>query len=374
MFGRSDTALTVGRIAGAPVRVGPGAALLAAFFSFELGNRWTAIVPASLAWAAAVGVGIGLLASILFHEAGHALVARRRGVDVVEIRLWLLGGSAAMRRNIPDPRSEILISGAGPAVTLVLGGVLLTASQALSNGWVVVTTTPTLLVLIEALRWLGVLNLVLGVFNLLPALPLDGGRVLSGVLWAHSGDRVRALRRTVVVSRTLAYAGFALAFVDLSYRGGVSGIWTAIIAMMLLRGGDAELAAAEMTQRANGWTVAQVAREQPPTIHQDANTATARAMLPSPGPWRWAIVVDDDEVARGLLDLTLLDRWADRDGTNPVHTIMVPVDQHRAAFADERLGDVLNRHTWPPFVVIDDRWRPVGLVESIDRLPAPAAV
>ena len=121
-----------------------------------------------------------------------------------------------------------------------------------------------------------------------------------------------------------------------------------------------------------GRTVADVARFAPSVIPETTNTASARALLPSPDPLRrWAVATDDDGIARGLIDLVMLDRVASMDGTNPVSEVMVPLDQLRAAFATETLEGVLDRGVMLPFVVIDPDWHPVGIVDQV-FVPQPS--
>ncbi len=379
MFGRLDFAVTVGRIAGAPVKIGPGSLVLASYFAIQLGLSWSDRSTPAIAWTIAALTGLGFMLSILVHEAAHALVARRRGVGVEEIRLWLLGGSAAMSRRSPDPNSEMLISGAGPAATLALSAMFFGLGRLVSGSVVVpyfdnVAGSSYVDIGAEGLFWLGTINLLLGVFNLLPALPLDGGRVLSGAMWKFRGDRVKALQTVISVSKVMAYLAFGFAALELFVWNSGFPIWTMFIGWMFLNGGQGELAAASLTKMVSHLTVADVARSNPATVHYDTNTASARALLPDASTLRYAVVVDDDGIARGLLDLGVLSFVADADGTNPVLEVMKPIDERNAVYGTESLGDVLDRGAVPPLVVIDEAWRPIGLIDSIQQLSKPVAV
>jgi Zn-dependent protease len=172
--------------------------------------------------------------SILLHELGHALQARRDHVEIEGITLWMLGGVAKIAGRVPSAGAELRIALAGPLASLVLG--LGFAGAA----W--------LLPLPEAVdgvcAWLGYVNLVLLVFNLIPAFPLDGGRVLLGALWLHYGDLRRATRPAVRVSRVAAFGMMAVG-VALVLRGDVTGgIWLGFIGWFLL-----QAAASEASQR-----------------------------------------------------------------------------------------------------------------------------
>ncbi len=364
MFGASDSSISFGRIAGAPVRIGPGSALVAAYVAYSLGAQWMDQHTTLLVVAVATLTGIGFMASILAHEAGHAIVAKRNGINSREIRLSLFGGVAALERGAPTPGVEMRVAFAGPAVNLVV-------ATAMLGGGIALAGNGRDSILFEALIWLGGINLILGAFNLLPGLPLDGGRILTGFLWRRRDDRTAAVRTTATVGKVLAYIAFAIAAYELIVAESPFGLYTAFIGMILLRGADGEVARASLVDQVKGHTVGEIARYQPPVINESVNTASARALLPSPGapnaphPIRWAIVTDDDGIARGLLDLALLDRAATVDGTDPVADIMVPIDQQRAAFESESLDGVIDRGVMVPFVVIDSEWHPVAIVDSV---------
>lgn len=359
MFGASDSAISFGRIAGAPVRIGPGSVLVAAFVAWSLGSQWMSEGRSGFVVIVAILTGLAFMGSILAHEAGHAIVAKRNGIKSHEIRLSLFGGVAALERGAPKPSIEMKVAFAGPAVNLLVAALGLGAAFALGNSGVDSVG-------LEALIWLGAINLILGGFNLLPGLPLDGGRILTGFLWKRRGDRGAAVRTTAKVGKGIAYLAFALGAYELVVGGSFFGIYTLFIGMILLRGADSEVARASLVDRVKGHTVADVARFQPSVIVESTNTASARALLPAPDAnRRWAIVTDDDGIARGLLDLVMLDRVATMDGTNPVSEMMVPLDQQRAAFSTESLEGVLDRGVMLPFVVIDPEWRPVGIVDQV---------
>ncbi len=359
MFGASDSSISFGRIAGAPVRIGPGSVLVAGFVAYSLGSQWMSEDSSVFVVVVAILTGLGFMGSILAHEAGHAIVAKRNGISSREIRLSLFGGVAALERGAPNPSIEMKVAFAGPAVNLVVAAAGLGGAFALNRSGVDSVG-------LEALVWLGAINLILGGFNLLPGLPLDGGRILTGFLWRRRGDRGAAVRTTAKVGKAIAYMAFALGGYELVVGGSFFGFYTLFIGMILLRGADSEVARASLVDRVKGRTVGDVARYQPSVIVENTNTASARALLPSPDPTRrWAVVTDEDGIARGLLDLVMLDRVASMDGTNPVSDVMIPLDQQRAAFATETLEGVLDRSVQLPFVVIDPDWRPLAIVDQV---------
>jgi Zn-dependent protease len=171
------------------------------------------------------------LASILLHELGHALQARRAGVETDGITLWLLGGVSRFRGGFTTPGAEFRTAAAGPLVSLVLGGLFVGLAQAVRS--------PVAVGAVAA--WLGYMNLILFVFNILPALPLDGGRVFHAVLWRASGDRARATRIAAAIGRAFGYllvaGGLALLFLARDTWGGV---WLALIGWFLSQAAGAE--------------------------------------------------------------------------------------------------------------------------------------
>ena len=136
------------------------------------------------------------LASLLAHELAHSLVARRYGVTVKSITLWLLGGISELGGETPGPAAEARIAAAGPLTSLLLGGIFIGLAALVTTGHPARTSIPG--VIFTALAYLGVSNVVLAVFNVIPAAPLDGGRLLRAVIWWRTGDKVKA---TVSASR-----------------------------------------------------------------------------------------------------------------------------------------------------------------------------
>jgi Zn-dependent protease len=220
-----------GRIAGIPVGANWSALLIALLFAWSLGGELLpaqvpGLAPAAYWLAGAAGAGL-FLASLLAHEIGHALVARRAGLRVRGITLWLLGGVAQLEDEPASPRDELRVAIVGPAISLALAGAFGVAAAALS-----VVGAPALLVVVAA--WLALGNVALGVFNLLPAAPLDGGRVLRGLLWRRHGNRVRA---AVTATRAGVWVGTGLVAYGLlgAFTGwGIGTLWTALVGWFLV--------------------------------------------------------------------------------------------------------------------------------------------
>lgn len=224
---------------------------LGRIFGIEVGFNWSLIfIFALVAWTLATTVlpqtvpgyeallywlvgAVGALlfyASLLAHELSHAVVARRNGVKVAGITLWLFGGVSQLEGEPPSARAEAIIAGVGPLTSFVVAGVVIVIAELI----------PGINLMTALLSWLGFVNISLGLFNLVPAFPLDGGRLLSSVLWWRSGSRVRGVHDAVRVGRVFAYLMIAAGVFGLFLGAGVSGIWIAFIGWFLLSAGSAE--------------------------------------------------------------------------------------------------------------------------------------
>jgi Zn-dependent protease len=178
----------------------------------------------------AVGAAILFFASLLLHELGHALQAKRDGVKIEGITLWLFGGVARFKGMFPSAGAELRIAVAGPLVSLLLGGLFVTVAAAGGLGSAVDGVA----------AWLGYINLMLLGFNLLPALPLDGGRVFRSLLWLRSGDFARATRIAANVGRGFGYLLIGLGLLLFITQGAWSGAWLSFIGWFLLNAAAAE--------------------------------------------------------------------------------------------------------------------------------------
>ena len=223
--------LRFGRVAGIPVGASWSALLIALLIAWSRGGARRPApgpgrTPPPSRRGGAAGAGL-FLGSLLAHEIGHALVARRAGLRVRGITLWLLGGVAQLEDEPASPGDELRVAIVGPAVSLALAVGFGLAAVALS-----VAGGPALAGVVVA--WLALANAVLAVFNLLPAAPLDGGRVLRGLLWRRHGNRVRA---SVTASRAGVWVGSGLIGYGLlgALTGwGIGTLWTALIGWFLV--------------------------------------------------------------------------------------------------------------------------------------------
>jgi Zn-dependent protease len=229
--------LRLGRIAGIPVGINWSVlVILVLITDIVAGNvlpRADADRSATVYWAIAIPTSVLFLASLLAHEGAHAAVARKTGLGVRSITLWMLGGVAQLDGEPPNARADLAIAAAGPLTSLVIGAVLFGGAEASAS-----LGAPAAIV--AALAWTGATNAFLAVFNLLPGAPLDGGRILRALVWMRSGDRSRGDRVATgagqVMGAALAGAGVA----DLIFLGQTGGLWLMLIGWFLIWAAGAE--------------------------------------------------------------------------------------------------------------------------------------
>ena len=214
------------RIRGIPLRIHPTwfVILLLATLAFQEQYRSQADLSASLGavglWAIAFGTSLLLFVSVLLHELGHSLTALSQGVPVRNITLFLLGGVASVERECSTARGALLVAMAGPAVSLVLGSLLISLTHRLDH---------LSLALAAMANQLGILNLVLGLFNLLPGLPLDGGLILKAIVWQITGSRRRGIEVANASGRLLALLAIGMGAVLLLRGGGIGAAWLMLL-------------------------------------------------------------------------------------------------------------------------------------------------
>lgn len=218
--------LPLGKLFGIPFRVHFSWFIIFIVLTVSLSTVFPASRPLSpaQAWGLSIATSLLFFASVVSHELAHSLVARANGIPVRDITLFIFGGVAHLGREATRPRAELIMAFIGPLTSLVLGGMFL--------GLAAATRTSSPLIAVVS-QWLGTINLLLGVFNLIPGFPLDGGRVLRSLLWLATGDMPKA---TVVASWIGRGVGYLFIAVGLfwAFQGAfINGIWFAIIGWFL---------------------------------------------------------------------------------------------------------------------------------------------
>jgi Zn-dependent protease/CBS domain-containing protein len=326
--------IAIGRVGGVEVRLNWSLIVVVALIAWSLEGGVFPSTNPGLSHGTYVAMGIVaallFLASILLHELGHSLVARREGIEVDSITLWLFGGVSQFKGRYKSPGDEFRVAFAGPLVSIVLGvlAVLIAIARLPSS-------------VDGVAAWLGYINLILAVFNLLPASPLDGGRVLHSVLWRAKGDFNWATRVASEVGQGFAYLFIALGLVMFIFQGSFSGAWLAFIGWFLLQGAKAEARYAATEQALGGMRVRDLMVRQPVTV--DANSTIGRFMDDVASSRRFTTYpVLDGGSPVGLLAFSSVAAVPRAEwDTRRVRDTMIPLDEVPVLTEDEPAVDAL---------------------------------
>jgi Zn-dependent protease/CBS domain-containing protein len=281
----------------------------------------------------AVAASVLLFVSLLLHELGHALQARREGIEIEGITLWLFGGVASFRGAFPGPGPEFRITAAGPLVSLVLG-VACAAFAAI----------PGLPVAVDGVAsWLAYINIALLVFNLLPAVPLDGGRILRSALWRVRGDFAWATRIAAEAGRVTGLLLIAAGFVLFLLGGMFGGAWIAFMGWFVLSAAGAEARAAEARATIAGLRVRDLMAPPQRTTNRDDSLADFVASLGSEQKLTAYPVLDEGRLVGILPTRAALETPPDDRGDVRVGDRMVGLDQAPRLAPDDDLTDALQR-------------------------------
>jgi Zn-dependent protease/predicted transcriptional regulator len=256
----------LGRIAGVTVGVNWSVVIIFALIAWGLATgRFPAAYPGRPRWAyivAGAAAALVFFLGLLAHELSHAVLARRNGQDVEGITLWLFGGVARLRGEAPSPGAELRVAGVGPLVSLLIG-------LAFGGGAALVALTHHPGLLLGTLLWLSGINIALAVFNVLPAAPLDGGRLLRAALWKWRGDRVWAGVVSARAGRVLGLALVVLGLVLFLRTRAIGQLWLALIGWFLFGAAALE----ERQARLGAVRVADVMSARPDDVAPDLSVA-----------------------------------------------------------------------------------------------------
>jgi Zn-dependent protease/CBS domain-containing protein len=280
---RGQHGIIVARPFGIPVYVSPYWFIIAGVFIVIYANDLSATLSGSMRYVVAAAFVILLYVSVLVHELSHSVVARGFGLPVRRILLYPLGGVSEIEREAPTPGREFAVAGAGPALSLVLGAV----------GWGLAQLVPYG-VTGALIRQLMVANIIVGVFNLLPGLPLDGGRMLRAVIWKITKKPTTATIAAAWVGRALAIALLAIPFFSGGLAGGdiVSTVWVVVIAGFMWMGASQSIKATRFRERLPALQARRLARK---AISVPASTPLAEAIRQADEAGARAIVVVDHD-------------------------------------------------------------------------------
>jgi len=353
----------VARIAGIPVGINAWWLLIVALFTWILGGSYYPTEVHGISPVASYGLGLLsvllLFASVLAHEFGHALVARRRGIEVVEIDLWLLGGVSRLKGHPRGPGDELRYAVAGPAVTAVIAIIFGALALALP------TSAPAALRAVVDYQLY--VNLVLLFLNLVPAFPLDGGRIARAVLWQRRDDLTDATRTAASLGRACGWLMIVLGVLSF-FEGAAGGVLLAMIGGFVVTAASAEQAQEQLLAALSGVVVSEVMSAPPITISADSTLGDAQRAFERHRCFALPVVDAAGRVV-GLLSIEQLehtphaDPYTTRVGEIADRDPQILVDEH------DDIANVLERPTFARTghaVVINTAQQPVGIVARTD--------
>jgi Zn-dependent protease/predicted transcriptional regulator len=360
-----DESIRLGRVAG--IRVGLNWSVLVTFWLVTWLLASTALPdaapghPRATYWAFAVAGAVMFLTSLFLHELAHAIVARRNGVTVRGITLWLFGGVARLDTDAVTPGAELRIALAGPGTSVALGfawfGIAAVVS-ALDVGIAAVL-----------FGWLAFINIVLALFNLLPAAPLDGGRVLHALLWRRHGDALRATVTAARAGRIFAFVLVGLGLLEFFAGGVLGGIWLVFLGWFLLSAARAEEESTRLERSLAGVRVGDVMTADPIVAPQDTSIASLIDMYVFTHRCSAFPLQDASGQVSGLVTLGQIKAVPEEQrSTTAAAAVATPIGDVPRAAPDEPLLEVMKRldPRGPGRVLVFDGDRLVGIVSPTD--------
>ena len=333
--------ISLGRIGGVEVRINWSWLVIFALIVWTLADGVFPSTNPGLSGnthlAMAIVAALLFVVSILLHELGHAWEARREGLEVDGITLWLFGGVSQFKGGFPSAGAEFRIAIAGPLVSLVLGVVFVL---------IAIAGLPSAVDGVAA--WLGYINLALLVFNLIPALPLDGGRVLRAALWQSKGDLAWATRVGTDIGRVFGYLFIGLGLAMFIFQGSFSGAWLAFIGWFLLQAATAEARYIATEAALHGLHVRDLMVRDPVTVDGDLTVGQFMDEVARSRRFTTYPVVDGGRpiglLAFGSVAALPRSEWDSRR----VREAMLPLDRVPLLTEDETAIDALTALSSPP--------------------------
>lgn len=323
--------LRIGRLLGVDIAIDASWLIIAALIILSLGTHFRSEFPRAAplhVWLAAGGAMILFFGSILVHELAHSLVARAQGLPVHGITLFVFGGVSRLAGEPRRPVDEFVMAVVGPAASVLLGVAFLGAGFLL----------PSESLVRSVVSWLGVVNLVLAGFNLIPGFPLDGGRVLRAVAWGLTGSYRKATHIAATAGAAVSYSLIVLGIVAALGLGAlIGGLWLAFIGWFLLSAVKSSRMQAEFREALGRLKVGQAMARDCAKVGEDESLSelVEHQVL---GEGRRCFLVSDGRKLVGLLTLGDIRRVPrERWSASPVRDVMVPAEEVRSVAPDDTL-------------------------------------
>ena len=305
--------LRIGALFGIEIRLDSSLIIIFSLLVYLLGANvfpgWHPDWQAGTTWLTAVAAGVLFFASVLAHELAHSLVSRHFGIEVRRITLFLFGGLAEIEEEPGNPRAEFLIAIVGPATSLLLGILFTIIGTSLAGADFTdlladneKTAMAGLSPLSTLMLWLGPINLVLGLFNMVPGFPLDGGRVFRAVVWWITGDLKRATRIASDSGRLFGWCLITLGIIEAISGRLMQGLWLMLIGWFLSNAASASYKQLVMRDLFKGVTARDLMRSRFETVSAQLRVGEFidEHLLQSP-QLLWPVV--EDEQLIGLVTL-----------------------------------------------------------------------
>jgi Zn-dependent protease/CBS domain-containing protein len=296
--------MRIGQVFGVNIIVDVSWLFIFAIVSWALGSSTgpfhSVDVTAGVRTLLAIGTALLFFVSVLLHELAHSLVAKSQGIPVKEIRLFIFGGASSLTEEPKAPLAAAWLAFAGPLMSLILAAICGFAAAEIGM------TAPLGVVF----AYLASANAIVGIFNLLPAFPMDGGRVLQAIVWAIARDRTRATKIAGRVGLVFAWLMISLGIADVLLQGFGAGLWLTFIGWYLLLAGQGEERQARLQIALRGHSALQLAMPAAATLAADTHADTALKLMLSKGVRALPVVLGERFVG-----LVTIGDFAHTDGT-----------------------------------------------------------
>lgn len=357
--------IRIGRILGIPIEINPSWFLIFILMVWSLAAQvfpeWQPGLSRPSYWAAGAVTAIALFSCLLLHELAHSLTSRHYGIEVHRITLFLFGGVSEAREEMPSPKAEFWIAIMGPLMSFALGAAFLAAAWASGAA-----QAPDGLTL--ALQWVGTLNFALGLFNLIPGYPLDGGRVFRSAVWAWTHDLTKATRWAAWGGKAFAMILMGIGLSRVLGGNWFGGFWLLVLGWLLFQAAQGGYAQLKLKQALDVRRVAELMATEVVSVPADATVETLVNAYFMRRPFGGYPVMDGDRLV-GLVTRSHVreldpDAWRDR----PVAEAMAPIESLPVIAPDTPAGEALERlEAWGRLPVVD-HGRLAGMLSQTDVL------
>lgn len=355
--------LRVGNLFGIPFFVNASWFFILALVTWDYGGALARTFPqlgALLPWAMGLGAALMLFASVLAHELGHSFAARSQGIGVNSITLFLFGGLASLEKESATPKGAFGVAIAGPLVSFALFGLF-------SLAGIVLPLAGPVAAIVGLLAYI---NLILGAFNLIPGLPLDGGNVLKALVWQITGQPYKGLVFASRVGQLIGWIAIALGAASILGISQIGSIWTLLIGLFLLQNANRTAQFGEVQGKLTGLTAKDAVLADGPVVssHTSLRELADTALLAGSLKWRKFLVVNEDQKLVGTVLVDAIrqvppEQWAE----TPVEKVMESADTMATVEAERPLLEViqtLETEKLSTLAVIGQDGALVGLLEK----------